>query len=140
MKFKRKLKKDASIEIASLIDIVFILLLFFVVTTTFKETPGMEIDLPETRQTAGVEVKDLIVLVGFEDGEEAVFMDDVSIPLEALPARLKEELAKRESEDKQVVVQADKNVKFDLVYKVFDIAREAGALGISIPAEFKGGR
>ena len=137
MQFKRKLKKDASIEIAPLVDIVFLLLLFFVVTTTFKENPGLEIDLPETRDAKGVEMKDLVVNIIPVDSGSEIYLGEKKVTIESLPSELKAELEKREADDRSVVVQADKNVMFDTVYKVFDIAREAGASGISLPGEFK---
>ena len=137
MQFKRKLKKDASIEIASLVDIVFLLLLFFVVTTTFKESPGLEIDLPETRDSEGVQLKDLVINIVPSETGAALFLIDEAVTLEALPDLLKAELERREDDQKSVVVQADKAVRFEIVYKVFDIARQAGATGITVPAEFK---
>jgi biopolymer transport protein ExbD len=137
MQFKRKLKKDASIEIAPLVDIVFLLLLFFVVTTTFREAPGLEIDLPETRDAAGVQLRDLVVNIVPTDGEALVYLGQEQVSFETLEAKLRAELAARPDDKKMVVVQADKNVRFELVFRAFDIARAAGATGISLPAEFR---
>ena len=137
MQFKRRLKKDASIEIASLVDIVFLLLLFFVVTTTFRETPGLEIDLPETHDATGVELKDVVVNVVLGESGAQVVIDDEPVAIEQLQTYLRNELQQRPEDKRSVVVQADKNVRFELVYRVFDIAREAGATGITVPAEFR---
>lgn len=137
MQFKRRLKKEASIDMAPLVDAVFILLLFFVVTSTFKETPGLEIDLPETREAQGVELRDLVVNIAPKDGGSVIYLGETPVTLESLPAELEKEL-KRRPEDKQfVVVQADKSVAFEQVYRVFDIARQAGAKGITVPGTFK---
>lgn len=137
MRFKRNLKKDASIDMAPLVDIVFLLLLFFVVTTTFKDNPGLEIDLPETRDAKGIEMKDLVINIVPVEGGSDIYLGEKKVDIASLPAALKMELEKREVDDRSVVVQADKNVMFDTVYQVFDIARQAGATGISLPGEFK---
>ena len=136
MKFSKKLRKDAAIDIASLVDVVFLLLLFFVVTTTFRENPGLKMDLPETREEAGVRLKEAVVRIVPEDGDSAVYLLSERVTLEELPGKLKTLLESMEEDDRSVVVEADKNVRFEVVFAVLDIARTSGATNITFPAIF----
>jgi len=142
MQFKRRLKKDATIEISSLVDIVFLLLLFFVVTTTFKDSPGLEIELPETRESKGVELRDLVITIAPDEDDpagEVISFQDRQVSLSELEEVLRAELQKRtsEEEDKRfVTIQADKNTRFELVHQVVTISQRAGASGVSFPAVF----
>ena len=138
MEFKRKLKKDAFIDITSLVDIVFLLLIFFVVTTTFRESPGLNLDLPETRDAAGVRLRDLevsVVAAGAAGGA-VVYLGEQAISIDELEERLRREIASREPDRRALVVRADREVRFDTVFRVLDIARRAGALSITFPATF----
>ena len=138
MEFKRKLKKDAFIDITSLVDIVFLLLIFFVVTTTFRESPGLNLDLPETRDAAGVTLRALevsIVATGGAGGA-IVYLGEQAISIDELEERLRMEIASREQDRRALVVRADRDVRFDTVFRVLDIARRAGALSITFPATF----
>ena len=138
MEFKRKLKKDAFIDITSLVDIVFLLLIFFVVTTTFRESPGLNLDLPETRDAAGVTLRDLevsVVAAGAAGGA-VVYLGEQAISIDELEERLRIEIASREQDRRALVVRADREVRFDTVFRVLDIARRAGALSITFPATF----
>lgn len=142
MQFKRRLKKDATIEIAPLIDIVFILLLFFVVTTTFKENPGLEIDLPETQDSKGIELRDLVVSIAPGEGDEParIFFKGEEISEDDLEAELKREMELRadaESEDRFVVIEADKAVRFEVVHRIVTLAKQVGASGVNFPAVFQ---
>jgi biopolymer transport protein ExbD len=137
MQFKRKLKKDASIEIASLVDVVFLLLLFFVVTTTFRESPGLEIELPETKESTTIQLDEIVVNLAPGTEMPEIYLGEKKMAsFEELEAMIKEELDKRDDDKRTVIVQADKSVIFEHVYHVFDIARSAGASGISLPARF----
>ncbi|HUX06667.1 MAG TPA: biopolymer transporter ExbD [Acidobacteriota bacterium] len=139
MQFKRRLKKDAAIDIASLVDIVFLLLLFFVVTTTFRESPGLNMDLPETTSEAGVRLKEVVIRIILEGDDAAIFLMEDKVSIGELPERLKTLLAKQDEEDRSVIVEADRNVRFKIVFDVLDIARQSGATNITFPAIFKRG-
>lgn len=138
MQFKQKLRKDASIDIASLVDVVFLLLLFFVVTTTFRESPGLQLDLPETMDESGVRLRDVEVRIYPRGEEAAIYIGTEEIGLNELSAKLKQLLAERDEDKRAVVVHADKSVRFEIVFEVLDIARDAGATNITFPAVLKG--
>ena len=137
MQFKQRLKKDASIEIASLVDIVFLLLLFFVVTTTFRESPGLTMELPETTSESGVRLQEVVVKILPRDDSNVIYLLEEEVTLSELPAKLRAMLERMEKEKRSVVVEADKSVRFETVFRVLDIARQAGATNITFPAEFR---
>jgi len=137
MQFRRRLKKDAAIDIASLVDVVFLLLLFFVVTTTFRESPGLKMDLPETTDETGVRLREVIVKIVHQDDSAVIYLLNEKITLDELPDRLKQKLEQLDKDKRSVVVEADKNVRFETVFEVLDIARQSGATNITFPAIFK---
>lgn len=137
MKFKRTQKKEAIIDMASLVDIVFLLLLFFVVTTTFKESPGLEIDLPETSNITGVKIKDIIIQIAPLDDDAVIYLGEEQVALDDLEAKLRSLLEARKPDKRALVIQADKNVRFEVVFAVVDIARNSGATSFTFPAIMK---
>ena len=139
MLFKRRLKKDAAIDIASLVDVVFLLLLFFVVTTSFRESPGLDMDLPETTSEAGVRLKEVVIRIILEGEDAAIFLMEDKVTIGELPEKLRSLLAQQDEENRSVVVEADRNVRFKTVFDVLDIARQSGATNITFPAVFKTG-
>ncbi len=139
MLFKRRLKKDAAIDIASLVDVVFLLLLFFVVTTSFRESPGLDMDLPETTSEAGVRLKEVVIRIIPEGEDAAIFLMEDKVTIGELPEKLRALLAQQDEENRSVVVEADRNVRFKTVFDVLDIARQSGATNITFPAIFKPG-
>lgn len=134
MQFKRKQRKEVPIDITALIDVVFLLLLFFVVTTSFRESPGMEMDLPRTTSTEGVELGEIIIsIIPAEDGA-AIFLGDERVTLDALTNRLPEMLEAKEPGERNVIIQANRDALFESVYRVVEISRNAGARNITFPA------
>jgi len=138
MQFKRKQKsKEALIDITALIDVVFLLLLFFVVTTSFRESPGMEMDLPETTSQQGVELGELVISILPQGDQAAIYLGDEQVTLEQLSRRLPDMIKARQPDKRSVIIQANRKAFFESVYRVVEIARDAGALNVTFPAILK---
>ena len=138
MQFKRKQKsKEALIDITALIDVVFLLLLFFVVTTSFRESPGMEMDLPETTSQQGVELGELVISILPQGDQAAIYLGDEQVTLEQLSRRLPDMIRNRQPDKRNVIIQANRKAFFESVYRVVEIARDAGALNVTFPAILK---
>jgi len=78
MQFRRKSKAEISINLAPLIDVIFLLVIFFAVSTTFLETAGLQLELPESSSTAKREIEDITVFLsadGTEHGAVVEIMD-----------------------------------------------------------------
>jgi len=123
MKIAVRKRRAPSIIIVSLVDILTILLIFFVVSTTFKkDQPEVQINLPESQTATDVpaETEHAIVSV---DENDAVHLDGRPLPIEELELAVKELAAARKS---SVALQADKKASFGTIIKVMDALKLAG--------------
>jgi biopolymer transport protein ExbD len=129
MKFYTRKRRSPAINIVSLIDILAILLIFFIVTTTFKKTqPQLEINLPDSKTataTTAAETEPLVLSV--KDADQ-ITLDDKAVKLDALAAGL---LAARQAEPQRpVALQADRKAPFGVVVQVLDALKQAGVKNI----------
>lgn len=123
MKFAVKKRRAPSIIIVSLVDILTILLIFFVVSTTFKrDQPEVQINLPEskTAQNAPAELEHAIVSV---DQDDEIKLDGRSISVEELESAVRDLPSTRKS---SLALQADKKSSFGTIVKVMDALKLAG--------------
>ena len=118
-------RKRFQIDMAPLIDVVFLLLIFFMLTFAIQGQ-GLAISLPEGEETQKEE-KDVIVKI---DRNNKLHLNDEQIEIDSLKSILSEELLNRA--DKLVVIDSAPRVKYDLFARVLDISREAGAENFSI--------
>jgi biopolymer transport protein ExbD len=113
--------------VTSLIDVVFLLLLFFVVTSTFLERPGLDLTLPAA-SLAEVARRDEVTLE--LDAEGGVWLQGRRVAEEALEGELQAALAAGGTE--RVVLEADEQVSHGRVVAAMDAARRAGATGLVV--------
>ena len=118
-------KKRFEIDMAPLIDVVFLLQIFFMLTFAIQGQ-GLAISLPEGEETQKEE-KDIIVKI---DRNNNLHLNDQQIQIDSLKSILSAELLSRA--DKLVVIDSAPRVKYDLFARVLDISREAGAENFSI--------
>ncbi|HPF35538.1 biopolymer transporter ExbD [bacterium] len=120
------------INITSLIDVMFLLLIFFLVTSTFKEQPAIELDLPSS-STAETVDEGPAVLYLTADG--ATYLDDDRLSDEELRQALRQRLAA--TGDDRLILRADTDSRHGDVVKLYDLIRETGyrRLGVSARRE-----
>ena len=123
MKFAVKKRRAPSIIIVSLVDVLTILLIFFVVSTTFKkDQPEVQINLPESKTAAAVPAEMEHALITVDQNDEikldgrAVSADDLEGAVRDLPATRKSSLA----------LQAEKKASYGTIIKVMDALKLAG--------------
>jgi len=121
LQFNTKKKRRVMINITSLIDVLFLLLIFFMVTSSFLEQPGMKLELPSARSAEAARFEKLILYIG--PGGEIVFNDRI-VGLDSLEQVLAE--AVPQAGDKTLVLKADRTVQHGTVVTVMDIARRVG--------------
>ncbi|MBN2071682.1 MAG: biopolymer transporter ExbD [Candidatus Krumholzibacteriota bacterium] len=121
MQLKEKSKKRVIISITSLIDVMFLLLIFFMVTSTFLEQPGMKLDLPSARSAETTVTRRLVLLI---NAENEIVLGERAVPADSLDFFMKE--AAEGSEDGTLVLKADKTVLHGTVIRVMDAAKQAG--------------
>ena len=129
MQFRRASKPSVGINISPLVDVVFLLVIFFAVSTTFLETAGLKLELPESTSAAKQEVRDLQVLLS-SDGQ--LSFDGETLEPDELQRRLTSALADRDK--KFVVLRADTHTEHGEVVRLMDLIRDAGAEGLKVAA------
>jgi len=125
---RRRRSFDARIDIAPLIDVVFLLLIFFLLTTSFVQHRTLGIELPSTRGERTEAPDDAIVLVLRAEG--TLLHDGASLDAEGLNALL--EAAARAPRPPPVVLQADREVSHGRVVEVLDRVQRAGLHHLAI--------
>ncbi|MFA4988561.1 MAG: biopolymer transporter ExbD [Candidatus Omnitrophota bacterium] len=127
MEFEARKKISTEMNIAPLIDVIFLLILFFMLTANFVISPGIKLDLPSALSAKPQEEENTVVSVTRDGG---LFLNDKGISGQELPGALKKELER--AKNKTVVIRADENVNFGLAVDVLDIAKQASAEGVVI--------
>lgn len=130
MEFKKNSKPRPAINVTSLIDVLFILLIFFMVSSTFKEQPGLKLELPTAKSSEISEVKDLVLYVS---ARQELFLNDQPITEEVLVERMKTEA--QQSDPPVFILQADTNVSHGFVVHLIDLVRDTGLRKFSIATE-----
>jgi len=127
MQFKEKKKKSVGLNITSLIDVMFILLLFYVVSSTFVEQPGMKLELPSIKSQEVTRVENLMMYIS-KEGE--IHLGETPVTLETLPAEIEKMIP--EIGEKTLVLKADKATEHGLIVQIMDIAKRSGLKKIVI--------
>ncbi|MBN2102798.1 biopolymer transporter ExbD [bacterium] len=132
MQFREKSRKRVMINITSLIDVLFLLLIFFMVSSTFLERPGMKLDLPRTRQKETVRMEGYTLFV---TPDEKLFLNEEAVEFKNLGARLKE--IANEIEEEGLVLHADEKVHYGLVVEVMDMIKQSGIKKMVVATDVK---
>lgn len=122
-------QQTQSIDLSPLLDVVFILLIFFIVTTVFVRETGVEVDKPQALSQQQLD-STAILLAVTPDGR--VMYDGTNIGVAGVRATVSQLLRKQA---KPVVIQSDKRVMTELLVKVIDQAKLAGASQVNIATE-----
>ena len=126
--------EEAEINITPMLDIVFIMLIFFIVTTSFTKETGAAIVKPVAEQA--VALQNGTILIGVRPNDD-IWMAKRQIELREV--RQMVERAKSENPEGSVVIIADRGAKIGTVTKVMDQVRLAGVEGVSISADHPDG-
>ncbi len=135
-RLKRRNNSSIVLEMTPLIDVVFLLLIFFLVATTFEDVDsGIKIDLPQSTIKEIKTVKDIQVnitnskniYVKYQDGKERKSIKTAKADLKKV---LSDKLSK--SEEKNVVISGDKTLDYGFIVEIMTISKEAGASELDI--------
>jgi biopolymer transport protein ExbD len=132
---RRRLKRDeeeTEVNLTPMLDIVFIMLIFFIVTASFVKEAGIDVNRPGA-VTAERKERASILVALTEDGQ--VWIDKRQVDIRAVRANI--ERLRAENPEGSVVIQADKNSKNGILVKVMDAARQAGVQNVSISADIQ---
>lgn len=120
-------ENEGSVDLTPMLDVVFIMLIFFIVTAVFIREPGPEVIRPEA--VTDVEQNRIAVLIAVTEDDE-VYIDDEQVDPAAVRAIV--ERMRNENPQGSVVIQADEESKSGIVVDVIDQVRQAGAPAIAV--------
>ena len=126
MEFKRRLKTAATVDLIPMIDVVFQLVVFFMVSSTFILTPGININLPESTSSEAVAASRLVLTVV---SENEIYINKDRYSLAQLPAVLS---GLERPEGGSLVLEADEGIEYALVIAVLDELRKSGYYGVNL--------
>ncbi|MBN1932839.1 MAG: biopolymer transporter ExbD [Desulfobacterales bacterium] len=126
---RKSKRQGVELNIAPLIDMVFILLIFFLVTTSFVKETGVDINRPAA--STAVDKDKATILIGITKDNQ-IFMDKREIDIRAVRANIERALA--ENPEGGIVVVADKESSTGIAIQVIDSCKVAGATNVSLAA------
>ncbi|MFP4114064.1 MAG: ExbD/TolR family protein [Spirochaetota bacterium] len=132
MHFRRRLSPNAKVDLIPMIDVVFQLVVFFMVSSTFVMTPGIALDLPESTSSDPVVINRLVVTIASPVdiylNRDRVSLDELAQMLDAM-----DEHAERADDGaRSAIIEADSTVPYETVVRVLDVLRRSGYRGIAL--------
>jgi biopolymer transport protein ExbD len=129
MQFKRRLKARAVVDLVPMIDVVFQLILFFLVSTTFAILPGITLQLPSSSTAEPTAMTRLTISVLNRD---EIYLNKDRVSLAELELRLSKLSEAERAEIKSVTLEADRSISYGLTISVLDVLRKSGFRGINL--------
>jgi biopolymer transport protein ExbD len=127
--FARKKTEAAGVDITPLLDVVFQLLLFFILTSALIQ-PGIELELPDSKQNSDTLEADLVISV---DREGRVFLNDRVASLEEIESSLRS-FAEQNSNG-NVMLRVDSAASYGKFFSILDASRDAGIKNLHLAYE-----
>ena len=128
--FQAAPEEEAEINLTPMLDVVFIMLIFFIVTASFVKEAGIDVNRPEAATAVKKERANILVAIS-DQGE--IWINKRQIDVRAVQANI--ERLKAENPQGSVVIQADKKATTETLIKVMDASRAAGVFDVSIAAQ-----
>lgn len=128
-RFSARNEEEAGIDMTPMLDIVFIMLIFFIVTTSFVKESGIDVNRPSA--ATAVKKERANILIGISDAGD-IWIHKRKVDIRSVRANI--EKLHAENPEGSVVIQADKGSKTGLLVQVMDQVRLAGVTNVSIAA------
>jgi biopolymer transport protein ExbD len=122
--------EESEINITPMLDVVFIMLIFFIVTASFVKEAGIDVNRPDAETAVRQERANILIAIS-ENNE--IWIDQRQVDPRALRANI--ERLRAENPEGSVVIQADKNSVTETLVTVMDAARQAGVYNVAIAAQ-----
>ncbi|MDD2399374.1 MAG: biopolymer transporter ExbD [Sulfurovum sp.] len=127
MRIRPKKQEVDNVDVSPLIDMVFILLIFFMVTTTFVKDMKLDINRPSATSASKADSKVIRVYI---DNASQVYIDNQPVQLWAIQSKIRDLL--RTSTDKSVLVITDETIPVETLIDVVDECRMSGAKDVAV--------
>ena len=125
-----QVEEESEINITPMLDVVFIMLIFFIVTATFVKEAGIDVNRPDAATAVSKENANILIAIGANND---IWIDRRMIDVRSVRPNI--ERLHAENPQGSVVIQADKESKTDTLIQVMDAARQAGVFNVSIAAQ-----
>jgi len=125
--------EEAGIDLTPMLDVTFIMLIFFIVTTSFVKEAGLEVSRPSAKSAEKKDNASIFVAIGAND---EIWVDKRQVDIRSVRANI--ERLHAESPEGAVIIQADEGSKTGVLVKVMDQIKLAGVEDISIAAKESG--
>ena len=122
-------EEESSVDITPMLDVVFIMLIFFIVTATFIKEAGIDVDKPSAATAIVQEKASILIAI---DADNNVWINRRQVDLRSVRSIV--ERLHAENPKGTVVIQADRESKNDTLVQVMDASRRAGAFDIALAA------
>ncbi len=123
-------EEEAAIDITPMLDVVFILLIFFIVTATFIKEAGIDVNRPNAATAVKKEKANILIAI---TAKNEIWIDRRKVDIRSVRPNI--ERLHAENPKGTVVIQADKESKTDTLIQVMDAAREAGVYDVAIAVQ-----
>lgn len=120
---------DTNVDITPMLDVVFIMLIFFIVTATFVKESGIEVNKPEAATAVVEEKANILITI---DGKDKIWIDRRQVDIRSVRSII--ERLHAENPEGSVVIQADTESRNDTLVQVMDASRRAGVYDIALGA------
>ena len=124
-----QVEDESEINITPMLDVVFIMLIFFIVTATFVKEAGIDVNRPDAATAVKQEKANILIAIGPNND---IWIDRRQVDIRSVRPNI--ERLHAENPQGSVVIQADKESKTDTLIQVMDASRQAGVYNVSIAA------
>ena len=122
--------EESEINITPMLDVVFIMLIFFIVTATFVKEAGIDVNRPDAATAVKQEKANILIAIG---ANNSIWIDRRQVDIRSVRPNI--ERLHAENPQGTVVIQADKESKTNTLIQVMDASRQAGVFNVSIAAQ-----
>jgi biopolymer transport protein ExbD len=123
-------EEDSAIDITPMLDVVFIMLIFFIVTATFVKESGIDVNRPEAATAVKQEKANILIAI---DAKNRIWIDRREVDVRSVRPNI--ERLHAENPQGSVVIQADRKSTTEMLIRVMDAARQAGVYDVAIAAQ-----
>jgi biopolymer transport protein ExbD len=127
---RQRLQLRTGIELAPFVDILFLLVTYFLMNATLANNPALRIELPKSDTAQAAETQPLIVLI---NQDNQIFVNDRNVPLKELGKTVAGLLKDKEKD--QVIIRGDKRAAYQMVISVMDELNKAGVTRFNLATE-----
>ncbi|MEH6358355.1 MAG: biopolymer transporter ExbD [Pseudomonadales bacterium] len=129
-RLSHRIEEEQGIDLTPMLDVVFIMLIFFIVTASFVKETGADINRPESTTATKQENTSILVAI---TGQDEIWIDKRRVDVRAVRSNIQRLHA--EKPEGTLIIQADKKATAEVIMNVMDAARQAGVSGIALAAQ-----